>query len=86
MPHHEMDLLSFSYSKLAFFITRFWLQGACLDHVNEYSCTCADGYMGLNCEIEINECDSNPCLNGAVCLDKVTTLSLFSYLKKKSIE
>lgn len=25
----------------------------------------------MNCEIEVDECGSNPCNNGAVCLDKI---------------
>ena len=29
------------------------------------------GYMGGNCELEINECESAPCYNGATCEDLV---------------
>ena len=32
-----------------------------------YICTCAAGYTGVNCEAEINECDSIPCQNGGTC-------------------
>ena len=30
---------------------------------------CRQGWSGLLCEIDINECASNPCLNGATCVD-----------------
>ncbi|KAJ7365993.1 hypothetical protein OS493_002735 [Desmophyllum pertusum] len=33
--------------------------------------SCAPGYNGSRCENDINECDSNPCLNGGSCVDLV---------------
>ncbi|XP_065210644.1 protein crumbs isoform X2 [Planococcus citri] len=33
-------------------------------NANGYECVCMPGAMGVNCEININECDSNPCKNG----------------------
>lgn len=44
------------------------------DGLNTYTCACAPGYRGTNCEINIDECDSNPCYNGATCT--VSTLYL----------
>ncbi|XP_061505186.1 protein crumbs isoform X1 [Anopheles gambiae] len=35
-----------------------------------YECICVPGTMGTNCETNINECESNPCKNGA-CVDGV---------------
>lgn len=32
-----------------------------------FSCECTSGWTGQNCGEEINECDSDPCLNGALC-------------------
>ena len=29
-----------------------------------YKCLYSKGYTGMNCETEINECDSSPCVNG----------------------
>lgn len=47
--------------------------GICIDSIDSYnySCKCSLGYMGSNCEIEIDECESKPCLNGGKCFDKI---------------
>ena len=29
-----------------------------------YQCACRDGFTGQQCEINVDECASNPCLNG----------------------
>ena len=34
-------------------------------------CQCVTGYTGNKCETEINECVSNPCRNGATCVNLV---------------
>ena len=47
----------------------------CLVH----RCHCVTGYTGLQCEININECASNPCVNHATCVD-----ALNSYICKCS--
>lgn len=36
----------------------------------KYSCECAPGYLGKDCE-DIDECFSNPCLNGGRCVDGI---------------
>ncbi|BET00878.1 Laminin G domain [Nesidiocoris tenuis] len=36
-----------------------------------YDCLCVKGTQGLNCEININECESNPCQNKATCHDLI---------------
>lgn len=33
-----------------------------------YTCTCLPGFTGVNCDSEVKECDSEPCLNGGRCL------------------
>lgn len=37
----------------------------------DYKCDCPPGYTGKNCDIEINECEPNPCLNNARCIDRI---------------
>ena len=32
-------------------------------------CQCVEGYRGRLCEVDVDECDPNPCVNGASCLD-----------------
>lgn len=32
-------------------------------------CQCIEGYRGRLCEVDVDECDPNPCVNGASCLD-----------------
>ena len=34
-------------------------------------CRCGPGYEGVNCEIEVNLCDPNPCYNGAACMNSM---------------
>ncbi|XP_048458200.1 protein crumbs homolog 1 [Rhincodon typus] len=45
--------------------------GSCEDMVSYYRCNCASGWTGLNCEVNINECQSSPCIHGN-CTDKVS--------------
>ncbi|XP_038597013.1 delta-like protein 4 [Tachyglossus aculeatus] len=34
-----------------------------------YTCSCPPGFTGVDCELEVSECDSNPCRNGGSCTD-----------------
>ncbi|XP_074606670.1 uncharacterized protein LOC141859710 [Acropora palmata] len=46
--------------------------GSCEYHGNDvFSCKCPLGYSGRHCEIDVNECSSNPCLNDGTCIDLV---------------
>ncbi|XP_035679049.1 neurogenic locus notch homolog protein 1-like [Branchiostoma floridae] len=44
--------------------------GTCSDRINAYLCQCLDGFLGDNCEIDIDECSSSPCVNGT-CTDGI---------------
>ena len=37
------------------------------DQVNGFQCTCPSGYFGDRCQSDMNECASQPCMNGATC-------------------
>nr|XP_039270716.1 MAM and LDL-receptor class A domain-containing protein 2-like [Styela clava] len=43
--------------------------GTCTTFTTTYVCQCRPGYLGDNCETDIDECQSSPCMNGAQCLD-----------------
>ena len=46
-------------------------QGTCVNRVGSYMCECLPGFLGNRCEENINECDSDPCHQGATCVDGV---------------
>lgn len=38
--------------------------------MNGYDCICpSSSYTGVHCEIQINKCSLNPCMNGGTCID-----------------
>lgn len=42
--------------------------GLCIDGPGEeYSCRCGRGYTGSRCEVKVDYCVSDPCLNGGRC-------------------
>ncbi|CAH1239237.1 VWDE [Branchiostoma lanceolatum] len=44
--------------------------GTCVDLVNGYNCTCAEGYIGVNCDISANnKCALDPCFPGVSCVN-----------------
>ena len=40
--------------------------------LTEYRCECPRGWLGENCVIDEDECDSNPCQNGATCMESMS--------------
>ena len=52
--------------------------GNCTDAFNDYVCDCVTGWIGDECQADVNECavadpigDFNPCENGGICLDQI---------------
>ena len=44
--------------------------GTCHPKLNGgYTCTCAEGYLGDNCEAVIRHCSQEPCGNHGICVD-----------------
>lgn len=43
--------------------------GHCVDGDQSYTCKCLAGFTGAHCEINIDECESNPCQHGGRCQD-----------------
>eukprot|EP01046_Picozoa_sp_COSAG06_P098863 COSAG06_NODE_44960_length_358_cov_26.791506_1_plen_119_part_11 len=46
---------------------------SCVPHlrlvaIDDYACGCTAGYEGDSCELDLDECESNPCVNG-LCLE-----------------
>ena len=48
---------------------------ACVDLVNAYECKCEDGFFGVFCEQDFQECESAPCGRGGWCVDGVNSYS-----------
>eukprot|EP01047_Picozoa_sp_COSAG01_P021765 COSAG01_NODE_1273_length_10951_cov_3.439182_3_plen_287_part_01 len=42
----------------------------CHDFIDRYNCSCARGFLGFNCEINVDECASGPCVRGT-CVDGI---------------
>lgn len=49
--------------------------GSCSDGINTFSCACAVGFAGSNCNTNINDCEDNVCANGGTCVDGVDEYS-----------
>ena len=43
--------------------------------MNNYTCNCVPGWTGRRCEIDFDDCSSNPCQNGATCFVSCISVS-----------
>jgi hypothetical protein len=46
---------------------------SCTSGVSAYTCACAPGFTGQNCQINIDDCAGSPCLNGGACADGINS-------------
>ena len=44
--------------------------------MNSFTCVCDGGYTGDSCEIDIDECATDPCYNGGTCEARTNSLLL----------
>ena len=40
------------------------LLGTCVDKLNGFTCNCQAGFTGMKCDVDIDDCYTNPCRNG----------------------
>ena len=41
------------------------MHSSCLkDGIDTYKCSCVDGYYGDDCETDVDECSTDPCVHG----------------------
>ena len=46
--------------------------GECVDGLGDsFTCLCTEGWTGDTCEVNIDECEEDPCLNEGHCMDLV---------------
>lgn len=52
-------------------LPEIYMQQFSYNNASGYECICVPGIKGRNCEININECESNPCFKTGSCVDGV---------------
>ncbi|XP_035724721.1 protein crumbs-like isoform X1 [Vespa mandarinia] len=58
------------YKSEAFNLPSIFTQDFSYANASGYECLCVQGVTGKNCEMNINECESNPCQAGS-CVDRI---------------
>ena len=74
--HDWKHYLPFSFELFSVYISVYLKTWFFQNLGSSFICGCFAGYTGSRCEQEIDECDSNPCQNGASCTDQVRTITL----------
>ena len=44
--------------------------GSCQNGASGYTCSCDAGWTGTNCDVNMHQCDDQPCQNGATCTNQ----------------
>lgn len=52
-------------------LPKFFSTPFAYENASGFVCLCVDGITGEHCEININECDSNPCRKYGTCVDQI---------------
>uniref|UniRef100_A0A673CQB4 Delta-like protein n=1 Tax=Sphaeramia orbicularis TaxID=375764 RepID=A0A673CQB4_9TELE len=53
-------------------------RGRCISQpAGNFTCVCDQGFSGIYCHENINDCISNPCKNGGTCIDGVNSFQCF---------
>ena len=52
-------------------------QGKNLTFFQSYECECQPGYTDKHCDVNIDDCASNPCKNGGRCKDGINSYKCF---------
>ena len=47
--------------------------GTCADEVGRFLCSCAPGFSGTTCAVNIDDCVSHPCAHGGTCIDGIAS-------------
>lgn len=47
--------------------------GHCRDQIGTYECRCASGFLGRNCEINVDDCETATCPSNSICVDGIAS-------------
>ena len=64
-------LLTVMRRHISQFCSVLFYAGTCINREGTFLCSCEEGFVGENCQTNIDDCNPMPCLNGATCQDKI---------------
>lgn len=53
--------------------------GICNNSIGGFLCDCFNGFIGLKCEINIDECLLSLCFNNVICIDRIGDFSCLCF-------